>query len=337
MPILTTLNDSVSAGLSWKEQFKSAIRDPFQLAKRLGIAQPTPSQVAACESFGLFAPEPFLSRIDASDPNDPLLRQILPLAEENESPAGFTTDPLAEDQATRTEGLLQKYQGRVLLITNSVCAINCRYCFRRHFPYEQTPHSQSQWETAIAEIANDPTIEEVIFSGGDPLTLVDERLIPLVQAVDAIPHVERIRFHTRLPIVIPDRITAEFCEALSNLRAKSIMVVHCNHANELDAPVAASLKKLANVNCQLLNQSVLLRGVNDSTTALVELSKRLMDCGVLPYYLHQLDRVQGAAHFEVPEASGKKWVTEMRAQLPGYLVPRYAKEEPGQPNKTILL
>ena len=327
----------MSAGLSWKEQFKNAIRDPFQLAKRLGIAGPSESQVTACNSFGLFAPEPFLARIDPSDPNDPLLRQILPDARENETPTGFTSDPLDEDQATRTEGLLQKYQGRVLLITNSVCAINCRYCFRRHFPYEQTPHSQSQWTAAISEIANDQTIEEVIFSGGDPMTLVDESLLALVKKVDDIEHVQRIRFHTRLPIVIPDRVTDSFCEAISNLRAQPVMVVHCNHANELDLAVQTALAKLARAGCTLLNQSVLLHGVNDSASALIELSKSLFECGVIPYYLHQLDRVQGAAHFEVPEASGKKWVTEMRAQLPGYLVPRYAKEEPGQPNKTILL
>ena len=327
----------MSAGLSWKEQFKNAIRDPHLLAKRLGIAEPSAAQITACNSFGLFAPEPFLARIDRTDPQDPLLRQILPIAEENENPAGFTTDPLAENEAIRVEGLLQKYRGRVLLITNSVCAINCRYCFRRHFPYEQTPHSQSQWDAAISEIASDRTIEEVIFSGGDPLTLVDERLVPLVKAVDGIAHVQRIRFHSRLPIVIPDRVTDSFCDAITNLRAQAVMVVHCNHANELDHAVQTALAKLARARCQLLNQAVLLRGVNDSSRVLIELSKRLFDCGVLPYYLHQLDRVQGAAHFEVPEATGKKYIAKMRAQLPGYLVPRYAKEEPGQPNKTILL
>jgi EF-P beta-lysylation protein EpmB len=336
MAILATIHDSVRAGLGWKDQMKRAIRDPFELAKQLNLPRPTENQAAAAIAFGLFVPEHFLKQIKIGDPSDPLLLQVLPRNEEVAIASGFSADPLEEANAKRADGLLQKYEGRVLLITNSVCAINCRYCFRRHFPYEQTPHSESQWQNALEQIRQDVSIEEVILSGGDPLTLVDEKLIPIVQQVDAIEHVSRIRFHSRLPVVIPDRITKELVELLSNVRSKVVFVIHSNHANELDPVVESALGRLSGSGCQLLNQSVLLRGVNDDPKTLVNLSKRLLECNVLPYYLHQLDRVQGAAHFEVAMETGKHLIAEIRSKLPGYAVPRYAIEEPGKLNKTII-
>ena len=336
MAILATIHDSVRAGSGWKEQMKRAIRDPHELARRLNLPAPNEKQVKAARMFGLFVPEAFLSRIHASDPTDPLLLQVLPQADETLLKDGFVTDPLAESDAKQSDGLLQKYRGRVLLITNSVCAINCRYCFRRHFPYEQTPHSLDQWQEAIHKIASDPSINEVIFSGGDPLTLVDEKLSDIVREIDSLQHVTRIRFHSRLPIVIPDRITDELVQLLGSLSAKVVFVIHSNHANELDGEVAEALKKLKSTGCQLLNQSVLLRGINDDIDTLVALSNRLIECDVLPYYLHQLDRVQGTAQFEVAVERGKKLIAAMRSQLPGYAVPRYVCEEPGQPNKTII-
>lgn len=336
MAILATIHDSVRAGSGWKEQMKRAIRDPYQLAQRLNLPAPDEKQSEAARMFGLFVPEAYLSRIRPSDPADPLLLQVLPQPDETIQKEGFSVDPLAETEAKRSDGLLQKYHGRVLLITNSVCAINCRYCFRRHFPYEQTPHSQAQWHEAIQQIAADTSINEVIFSGGDPLTLVDEKLGAIVREIDSLKHINRIRFHSRLPIVIPDRVTNEFTELLGSISAKTVFVIHSNHPNELDDNVADALEKLKSTGCQLLNQSVLLRGINDEIDTLVALSNRLIECDVLPYYLHQLDRVQGTAHFEVAVEQGQKLITAMRSRLPGYAVPRYVCEEPGQPNKTII-
>ncbi len=336
MAILATIHDSVRAGLGWKDQMKRAIRDPFELARRLKLPVPDEQQVKATKLFGLFVPESFLNRIHPADPQDPLLLQVLPKADEVQISKGFSADPLGESNATRTNGILQKYHGRVLLITSSVCAVNCRYCFRRHFPYEQAPHSDAQWQKAIDEIASDHSIAEVIFSGGDPLTLVDEKLASIVRTIDNLKHVSRIRFHTRLPIVIPDRVTSDLADLLGSLSSKVFIVIHSNHANELDAQVASSLMRLKNSGCQLLNQSVLLRDVNDSAEALIQLSNRLIDLDVVPYYLHQLDRVQGAAHFEVDLDRGKKLIAMMRSQLPGYAVPRYVFEKPGEPNKTVI-
>lgn len=336
MAILATVDDSVRAGLGWKEQMKRAIRDPHELMKRMGLPAPSTAQIQACRQFGLFVTEAFLSRMEPGNAADPLLRQILPVCEENLDIQGFSTDPLGEEAATTENGLLQKYQGRVLLIANSVCAVNCRYCFRRHFPYEQTPHSQTQWSRALKAIENDQSIHEVIFSGGDPLTLSDERLDWLVRQVDAMPHISRIRFHTRLPIVIPDRINQLFVSVVNDLKSKAIVVIHSNHANEWDKSVEHAIGRLRQAGCQLLNQSVLLRGINDDMKSMIDLSQRLIDCDVLPYYLHQLDPVQGAAHFKVEEEVGISLIRQMRAVLPGYAVPRFVKEEPGQPNKTVI-
>lgn len=336
MAILATIHDSVRAGLGWKEQMKRAIRDPHELARRLNLPEPTEGQIQAARQFGLFVPEAYLSRIQKGNPLDPLLVQVLPVEAENRVTEGYVTDPLDESGARKSDGLLQKYRGRVLLITSPVCAINCRYCFRRHFPYEQTPVSDQQWNAALDVINADDSIEEAIFSGGDPLTLVDEKLSEIVRQVDRLPHISRIRFHTRLPIVIPDRVTQTFINLLKELESQVYLVIHCNHANELDASVADALARLKQAGATLLNQSVLLRGVNDTVEDLLALSKRLMECDVLPYYLHQLDRVQGASHFEVPVEQGIQLVEAIRARLPGYAVPRYVREEPGQPNKTII-
>jgi len=219
-------------------------------------------------------------------------------------------------------GILQKYHGRALLITTGACAVHCRYCFRRHFPYEEVPHSEAAWDAALTAIAEDRSIGEVILSGGDPLMLVDERLASLTKKIAAIPHVRRLRVHTRLPIMIPARVTEELLAWLTGGRLTPIMVIHANHAQELDNKVAQSLASLQQAGVVLLNQAVLLRGVNDSVAAQVALSERLIEIGVVPYYLHQLDRVTGTAHFEVPIAEGLKLMKEIRAQLPGYAVPR---------------
>ena len=316
---------------------KDAVRDPAELCRFLELPEEyiEPAQAAA-RQFPLFAPRGFVARMRPGDPADPLLRQVLPLGEELVEVPGFVSDPVDDDAATRTPGLLQKYHGRALLIATGTCAIHCRYCFRRHFPYDETPRSLAQWEPAFDEIASDPSLREVILSGGDPLTLVDATLAAMIDRLSAIPHLRRLRIHTRLPIVIPERVTNGLVDMLRETRLTSVVVLHANHANELDSQVADAVAKLAGAGVMLLNQAVLLAGVNDSTSAQVNLCERLVELRVTPYYLHQLDRVAGAAQFEVPVADGLQIIEELRARLPGYAVPRYVQEVPGAFSKTDL-
>jgi EF-P beta-lysylation protein EpmB len=292
---------------------------------------------AGAADFPVFVPPNYLARIEPGNLFDPLLRQVLPLSDETNVLPGFTHDPVGDQPATLRAGVLQKYVGRALLVTTGACAVHCRYCFRRHFPYEEVPHSEAAWDAALTTIAADQTITEVILSGGDPLMLVDTRLAMLTSKIAAIPHVTRLRVHTRLPIVVPSRVTDALIEWFTQTRLSPVMVVHANHARELSTDVAVALEKLRGAGVMLLNQAVLLRGVNDSAAAQQKLSERLIEVGVVPYYLHQLDRVAGAAHFEVPIDEGRRIVAELRARLPGYMVPRYVQEIPGEPSKTILL
>jgi L-lysine 2,3-aminomutase len=322
---------------AWQEAMKDAVRDPGELCRLLDL--PEEIVVAAREAarqFPLFVPRGFLARMQPGDVDDPLLRQVLPLAEELAEVPGFVADPVGDAAAVRQPGLLHKYEGRVLLVTSGVCAVHCRYCFRRHFPYAEAPRSVDEWRPALREIADDETIHEVILSGGDPLSIVDATLGELVDELSAIRHVRRLRIHTRLPIVIPERVTNELVDILRSTRLASIVVVHANHVNELDAQVAAALTRMSNAGIVLLNQAVLLRGVNDSVEAQAALCERLVNLRVMPYYLHQLDRVAGAAHFEVPIEAGRQIVEELRARLPGYAVPTYVQETPGALNKTTL-
>ncbi len=345
MEILTTSNGSVGAGLgpsgkatseTWQQMMKTAIRTVPELLDYLKLSRHSTFGAAASAKFPVFAPLPYLQRIRPENPADPLLRQVLPINAEDQSPPHFSIDPLGEDAATLQPGLLQKYHGRLLVVATGACAIHCRYCFRRHFPYSDGPGGGALREQLAAALAKDETLDEVILSGGDPLTLVDEALSSLVDTIEAAAHIKRLRIHTRLPIVIPQRVTQSLVERLSSSRLQKVIVVHSNHANEIDNDVISSLQRLDTSGTQMLNQSVLLKGVNDSADALVDLSQRLLDAGVLPYYLHQLDPVIGAAHFEVPIEHGRQLIAAIRARLPGYAVPRYVQEIAGQPNKTIL-
>lgn len=321
----------------WQLALKSAVRDPLELCRLLDL--PTeleePARRAA-RTFPLFAPRHYIDQMQRGDPSDPLLQQVLPLAAELQDTDGFTPDPVGDLDVVAQPGLLRKYAGRALLIATGACAVHCRYCFRRHFPYHETPQSIADWQPALDQVAADHSIEEIILSGGDPLTMVDAKVGELVVKIAEIPHVRRLRVHTRLPIMIPERVTAELVEWLTGTRLTSIMVVHANHPAELDARVGAALNRLRKAGIMLLNQAVLLRGVNDELETLTHLSTRLVDLGVTPYYLHQLDRVAGAAHFEVPVETGIRLVTQLRARLPGYAVPRYVREVPGQLNKVVL-
>jgi EF-P beta-lysylation protein EpmB len=322
---------------SWRQALKDAVRDPAELCRLLDLpARLAAGAVRAGRDFSVFAPRGYIARMRPRDPNDPLLRQVLPLEDELADAEGFGPDPVGDRAAARLPGLLHKYRSRVLMVTTGACAVHCRYCFRRHFPYSEGPQSAERWAEALAYIAADSTIDEVILSGGDPLTLADEVLGPLVARLAAIGHVQRLRVHTRLPIMIPERVTEGLLAVLAGSRLTPVVVIHANHANELDASVAASLARLADAGVLLLNQSVLLRGVNDDVAALAALSDRLLAARVLPYYLHQLDRVAGAAHFEVSPERGLELIEQLRARASGYAVPRYVQENAGEAFKTVL-
>lgn len=322
----------------WQQAMKGAVRDPAELCRLLGLPDEVARQATeAAGGFPLFAPRGYIARMRPGDLDDPLLRQVLPLPHETADEAGFSRDPVGDGDAQRRPGLLQKYQGRALLITTGACAVHCRYCFRRHFPYGDTPHSLPGWQAALADLRADTSISEIILSGGDPLVLVDSWLAELSTRLAAIGHLRRIRLHTRLPIMIPERVDDRLLAWLTGTRLVPVVVIHANHAQELDAPVAESLLRLTRAGVTLLNQTVLLRGINDRVETLAELSERLAELRVVPYYLHQLDRVAGAAHFEVPEAEGRRLVAALRARLPGYLVPRYVREVAGEPSKVPLL
>jgi L-lysine 2,3-aminomutase len=330
---------AVEAGrtISWQQELKEAVRDPLELCRLLELpAELEPAAEAAARDFPLFAPRPYLARIKKGDPRDPLLRQILPLAAELHSPADYSADPVGDEAARLSPGLLKKYQGRVLLIATPACAVHCRYCFRRHFSYGDAPRSVTAWQPALDAIAADVSVHEVILSGGDPLVLVDSLLAELAERLAAIPHLRRLRVHTRLPLMIPQRIDRALLGWLRGTRLAPVIVIHANHPAELAGPAAAAIGRLVDAGVPVLNQSVLLAGVNDDLEVLAALSERLIDLRAMPYYLHQLDRVAGAAHFEVPLARGLDLLVGLRRRLPGYAVPRYVREMPGEPHKVIL-
>ena len=321
----------------WQDQWRDAVRDPAELLALLGLeslaARLSP---AAMAQFPLRVPRAFIQRMRYGDAADPLLRQVLPLDDEDRIVPGFELDAVGDGAAKAGNGVIHKYNGRALLITTGSCAVNCRYCFRRHFPYAEETAARGDWAEAIAVIAADASIEEVLLSGGDPLSLSTAKLADLTRQLAALPHIKRLRIHSRLPVVLPARIDEAFIEWMSNLPWPVTFVIHANHANEFDGEVDAALDRLRDAGATLLNQAVLLRGVNDSVDALADLSERGFRAGVLPYYLHQLDRVQGAAHFEVDDATALALHRQLAARLSGYLVPRLVREVAGDPGKRPL-
>ncbi len=321
----------------WQQLWREAVTDPAELLDLLGLA-PLKSRLATeGMAFPLRVPRGYVGRMRHGDPTDPLLRQVLPLDEEDRIVPGFVLDAVGDLEARDAPGVLHKYAGRALLITTGSCAIHCRYCFRRHFPYGEELAARGQWREAVATISADPSLHEVLLSGGDPWSLSTAKLRELTDQLRAIPHLKRLRIHTRLPIVLPERIDTELCDWLRSLPWPVAVVVHANHAREIDRDVAAALARLRACGTTLLNQAVLLAGVNDSVDAQCELGETLFSAGVLPYYLHLLDRVQGAAHFEVDETAAKAIVAAMRARMPGYLIPRLVREMVGESSKTLVL
>ena len=318
----------------WQQSLTDAIKDPLEL---LSLLELPPDALALSQhmarQFPLRVPRSYVARMRKGDPDDPLLRQILPLHAEELEFSGYYSDPVGDLAAMPLPGLLHKYHGRVLLITTGACGIHCRYCFRRHFPYGNANPAPDAWRSALDYIAADPTISEVILSGGDPLSLPDHRLSELADQLGAISHIKRLRIHSRLPIVLPERVDATLMAWLSTSPLQKVMVVHANHPNEIEEDTAQALRGLQACGVTVLNQAVLLRGINDSADILSALSEALFSTGVLPYYLHLLDKVKGAAHFDVSEMRAVSLINTLQNRLPGYLVPRLVRETAGTPAK----
>ncbi len=329
----------------WQRELAEAVRDPLELLALVGVSaadlgpEVTPDAlVAATRDFPLRVPRSFIARMRTRDPADPLLRQVLSMPAELHDVAGFGPDPLEESAAREVPGLLRKYAGRALLVSTGACAVHCRYCFRRHYDYGlDVDEGQPRWGAALTQLGSDPDIEEVILSGGDPLSLGNARLGALLERLAQLPRLTRLRIHTRTPVVLPSRVEPGLLALLQPWRQRLVVVVHANHAAEIDDEVIGALRALGTVCTAVLNQSVLLAGINDDAAVLVQLSKRLFEAGVMPYYLHQLDRVAGAAHFEVPDARALQLHAALLAALPGYLVPRLVRENAGAASKTPLL
>ncbi len=322
---------------AWQRELAEAVRDPVELLQLLGLPRELLAGAhAAHGQFPLRVPRSYVDRMGKGDPRDPLLRQVLPLGEELLAVAGFGDDPVGDLAAVAVPGLLHKYHGRALLVATGACAVHCRYCFRRHYPYSEGAATPQRLDDALAHLARDDSISEVILSGGDPLALTDERLALLAERLDAIAHLRRLRIHTRLPVVLPARVDDHLLNWLARTRLKRVVVIHANHPNEIDDSVRLALRRLAECGTTLLNQSVLLRGVNDDSEVLARLSEALFDAGVMPYYVHLLDKVRGAAHFEVDARSAQRIHESLWKRLPGYLVPRFVREEPGAPGKIPL-
>lgn len=332
--IITRKLDSVEQ--NWLQQLTNAISNPADLLQQLEI-DPALWQngFAARKLFAQRVPQSFVDRMEKGNPYDPLLRQVLPLNEEFEWHDGYSNDPL-DEQNNAIPGLLHKYRNRVLMIVKGGCAINCRYCFRRHFPYQENKGSKPVWQQSVDYIAAHPELNEVILSGGDPLMAKDEELRWLIDAISSVPHIKRLRIHSRLPVVIPARITDALCDLLRETRLQVILVTHINHANEINLEFKQQMSRLRAINVTLLNQGVLLKGVNDSVDAQVALSETLFDAGILPYYLHVLDKVQGAAHFFVSDQKAKEIMAGVIERVSGYLVAKLTREIGGRASKTPL-
>ncbi|KAA1176293.1 EF-P beta-lysylation protein EpmB [Marinobacter salinexigens] len=320
---------------SWQQLFSESVTTPEALLRRLELPQQWfQGALAGHELFPIRVPEPFLNRMRKGDPSDPLLRQVLPLEDETDEMPGFVRDPLQEDSAINITGLIRKYQSRALVMVTGQCAVNCRYCFRRHFPYDEQRLSPTDRQTVIDTLHASPEINEVIFSGGDPLAVNDRLLAQWVEAISSVPHIRRLRIHSRLPVVIPQRVCDALLKWITSTKLKVIMVLHINHAAEIDMATRRALGYLRSAGVTLLNQSVILRGVNDNASTLEELSETLFDAGVLPYYLHAFDPVRGAHHYDVSDEQARRLMRELLERLPGFLVPRLVREIPGEKSKT---
>ncbi|MBD5769583.1 EF-P beta-lysylation protein EpmB [Marinomonas colpomeniae] len=334
IPIQT--NNQTENELSWSQHLSRAITSLPKLIYHLGLPESLIEQgTEAHQSFKLLVPRPYLSRIEYGNPNDPLLLQILPSATEMQKVLGYNKDPLEEADHNPQKAIVHKYKRRLLVITTGTCAVNCRYCFRRHFPYGDNQLAQAEWQSVIDYLQAHPDVNEVILSGGDPLMMKDALLVKKIRQLEALPQIKRLRIHSRLPVVIPARVTKDMIDWIRASRLDIIMVWHINHANEMDEELAQAAFKLKQAGVTVLNQGVLLKGINDSVEAQVNLSEAVFSAGILPYYMFTLDPVEGAAHFDISVEDAQKLMGKVAAELPGYLVPKLAKEIPGQTSKTV--
>ena len=322
----------------WQQSLKTAITEPAELLEILNLPNDLLKDAqSASELFPLRVPREFVHRMEKGNVLDPLLQQVLPLGAEHLKADGFITDPLNEADARPLPGIVHKYKDRVLLILSGACAINCRYCFRRHFPYAENQLGGQPWSDALDYLRQHTDLREVVFSGGDPLVTSDARLARMIKELEAIPHLERLRIHTRLPVVIPSRITTDLCDLLSRSRFNTVVTLHINHPNEIDASLSDSARQLRSAGITVLNQAVVLKGVNDRWQVQVDLSRALFRAGILPYYLFAFDPVAGASHFDTPLENIQEMYHEMQRELPGYLLPKLAQEIPGKTSKTLLI
>lgn len=320
--------------MTWREIQKTNFTSLQSLASFLELAPQLKEKLFSSPAFPLNLPQRLAKKIEKNTLDDPLLRQFVPLREESLSVPGFFPDPVQDQTFRSTKKLLQKYKGRALLLTTSGCAMHCRFCFRQNFPYEtETPGFSEE----LRAIAQDSSLQEIILSGGDPLSLSDRAIAHLLNCLDAIPHIQRIRFHTRFPIGIPERIDSSFLKILASIKKALFFVLHCNHSRELDFDVLTAMKKIQNLGIPVLSQSVLLKEVNDTPEALLDLYEALLRAQIVPYYLHLLDPVQGASHYEVSETQAYRLIRFLQENLPGFGVPRLAREEPGKTSKTFSL
>lgn len=331
--ITATLPPPQPTGPDWRKLWRDAVTDAHELLALVGLEHLAADLPPEDAGFAMRVPRGFVARMRCGDPEDPLLLQVLPQKVELERVPGYSDDAVGDLDARAAHGVLHKYEGRALLIASGACAVNCRYCFRRHFPYGEEIAASGKWREALAHLRSDPGIHEVILSGGDPLSLSTAKLREFTEGLAEVPHVRRLRIHSRLPVVLPERIDAEFLDWLGSVRLQKVVMIHANHANELSADVGEACRRLQEHGVTVLNQSVLLHRVNDTLEALAALSERLFEFGVLPIYLHQLDRVHGSAHFEVPDASALRLMEALRGRLPGFLLPRFVREVPGDVGK----
>lgn len=332
-PLIPCMINHLTLEKNWQPHPNDFVTSIHELMTLLELPDSLIEQVADASHFPLRVPRHFVTKMQVGNPHDPLLKQVLPLQLEHESPVGFSTDPLSERAANLHKSIIHKYASRVLLTLTGACAVHCRYCFRQHFDYQANLPKSADWQRIMAYISQDDAIHEVIFSGGDPLSLNNRQLGEAITQIESLSQIDTLRLHTRVPVVMPQRIDQQLCERLSVSRLHVVMVIHANHPHEVDDETAQYLSLLKAHGVTLLNQSVLLKGINDSAETLCQLSQRLFTADVLPYYVHLLDPVVGAAHFDIAEANAAQIYWQMAAKLPGYLLPRFVKEKPATQSK----
>ena len=335
---INSISQPINLHSDWKAELSNCVSSTDELLNQLGLKpEDLNATEQAASKFPIKVPQPFVQLMEYGNPNDPLLKQVLPITSELQVDKNFSTDPVGESSFNPVPGIVHKYRNRVLMIISPNCAINCRYCFRRHFPYDDNRQSKQQWLKALDYLKTKPEINEVIYSGGDPLAANDNFLRWLTGEIESIKHIKRLRIHTRLPVVIPARLDDQLLNWLSNTRLKPTLVLHINHANEIDTALNQGVNRLKQAGIMVLNQSVLLKGINDTSDQLINLSEKLFDAGIMPYYLHMLDPVQGASHFDVPWDRAVEIFNQIQAELPGFLVPKLVQERAGETSKSLIL